>query len=157
MNWYNAKEAGVLRGAYHFYLPQKDAKLQAENFLDVVRIKIGDLPPVIDVETDGRQSGEKIRAGLKTWLSLVEKECKVQPIIYTNYKFYMDYLKDHFENYPVWIAHYQVDRPKLHEHRPWTFWQYLDRGRIKGLKGEFDFNVFNGSPAQLKKLCRSAH
>jgi lysozyme len=154
MNWHNAKEAGLLRGAYHFFLPRKDAKLQAENFLDVAKLKKGDLPSVLDIETDGGISAQKIRKGVKTWLTHVQNSTGVQPIIYTNYKFYMDYLKGHFENYPVWIAHYHVSKPKLKEHRPWTFWQYHDRARIKGLRGEFDFNVFNGSRAQLQKMCR---
>jgi len=49
-NWFRSKDAGICRGAYHFFLATKSGKLQAQNFIDVVELKRGDLPPVLDVE-----------------------------------------------------------------------------------------------------------
>ena len=62
-NWKLTKRAGLRRGAYHFYRPNRDAAEQATFFATVVRLEPGDLPPVLDVEkTDGR-SPEVIRRG----------------------------------------------------------------------------------------------
>jgi len=37
--------------------------------------------------------------------------------------------------------------------RAWTFWQYADRGRISGIEGPVDLNVFfNDKLSDLKKL-----
>ena len=46
-NWENAKVAGIPRGAYHFFNPAKNGKLQALHFIEEVRITTGDLPPVL--------------------------------------------------------------------------------------------------------------
>src|SRR5687768_11089704 len=47
-NWKKSKEAGVIRGAYHFFIHSKDGREQAERFIKTVRLESGDLPPVID-------------------------------------------------------------------------------------------------------------
>ena len=49
-HWTGAKQAGILRGAYHFIDPRVDGRLQAENFLRTVKLEPGDLPPVLDLE-----------------------------------------------------------------------------------------------------------
>ena len=49
-NWKKSKQAGMIRGAYHFFLATKDGKEQAQNFIKVVELEKGDLPPVVDVE-----------------------------------------------------------------------------------------------------------
>ena len=46
----------LLRGAYHFFRPVKDPNIQARLFIGQVKLKIGDLPPVVDVENANRQS-----------------------------------------------------------------------------------------------------
>src|ERR1022692_3007397 len=49
--WRGAGEAGLLRGAYHFFHPTVPAAAQAESFIrSVVRLEPGDLPPVLDLE-----------------------------------------------------------------------------------------------------------
>ena len=55
-----------------------------------------------------------------------------------------------FEDYPYWIAHYYVD--KVEYRGPWKFWQHTDVGRLPGIKGYVDFNIYNGSYYDLKKL-----
>lgn len=49
-HWVGAKQAGILRGAYHFLDPKVDARIQAVTFLRKVKLEPGDLPPVLDLE-----------------------------------------------------------------------------------------------------------
>ena len=46
-NWNKSKEHGFIRGAYHFFDPKVDVKLQMANFFNNVKLEKGDLPPVI--------------------------------------------------------------------------------------------------------------
>jgi len=46
-NWKKSKNAGLVRGAYHFFLATKSGKAQAENFINSVELSPGDLPPVL--------------------------------------------------------------------------------------------------------------
>src|SRR3954468_18448069 len=48
-NWSNAKAAGLVRAAYHFFDPTQDGVAQAQHFLSVVGpLGPGDLPPMLD-------------------------------------------------------------------------------------------------------------
>jgi lysozyme len=154
-HWQESCAVGLRRGAYHFYRPGQPALLQALNFIRVVRLESGDLPPVLDVENIGTHSGEELRAGVRTWLELVEKKYRVKPLLYTNYNFYQRYLAGHFDEYPLWIAHYQVPRLRLaaSSRRQIKFWQHTDRGKVAGIPGRVDCNVFYGSPSDLISLC----
>ena len=49
-NWSETGRSGLLRGAYHFFLPGKPALQQAYYFQEHVNLKSGDLPPVVDIE-----------------------------------------------------------------------------------------------------------
>lgn len=49
-HWTGAKQAGILRGAYHFLDPKVDGRIQAETYLRTVKFEPGDLPPVLDLE-----------------------------------------------------------------------------------------------------------
>src|SRR5689334_394117 len=49
-NWKKAKDAGVPRGAYHFFIATRSGKSQAENFIKKVEVEADDLPPVVYVE-----------------------------------------------------------------------------------------------------------
>ncbi|WP_246000847.1 glycoside hydrolase family 25 protein [Pontibacter diazotrophicus] len=153
-NWEGAGAAGIMRGAYHFYLPYLKPELQAENFTSMVTLAPGDLPPVLDVEVRGRQPVAQLRKDLKVWLTQVEKVYGVKPIIYTGYNFYKDYLAGHFDEYPLWIAHYKVPKLKLEKSDTLklAFWQHTDEGAIKGITGKVDCNVFNGSMRELRSL-----
>jgi lysozyme len=87
-----------------------------------------------------------------TWLHIVENKYHVKPIIYTYYKFKENYLADErFDDYPYWIAHYYVD--VMQYSGPWKFWQHTDAGRVAGIEGEVDFNIYNGSFYDLQQLC----
>jgi lysozyme len=154
-HWEESGAAGVRRGAYHFFRPNQMALPQALNFILAVKLQGGDLPPVLDVETLGDTRPEKLREGIQVWLDVVEAHYKVKPILYTNYDYYRQYLEGHFDDYPLWIAHYQV--PRLHiapgPGKKLKFWQHTDRGDVGGIQGRVDCNVFYGSLAELRELC----
>ncbi len=101
-----AREAGVTRGAYHFFIATKSGKTQAENFISTVELQPGDLPPVLDVEQSYGVKSDKLRQRVKEWLEAVENYYGVKPILYTNVDFYKQILKDEFDHYPLWVAHY---------------------------------------------------
>lgn len=150
-NFYQAKRNDFIRGAYHFFVPGIDAKQQARFFMRQVHLEPGDLPPVLDVEKMGNLTPQQLRRDVKTWLDMVEARYHVKPIIYTGYKFKMDYLNDSiFYPYPYWIAHYYVE--KLAYKGPWVMWQHTDCGRVSGIRGQVDCNIFNGSVQDLMEF-----
>ncbi len=67
-NWRRAKEAGLKRGAYHFFYWCRTAGEQADWFIRNVPKEAGALPPVIDVEWNGESSCKRrpvARAGAR--------------------------------------------------------------------------------------------
>lgn len=150
-NWSQAKEAGITRGAYHFFLPNKSGKAQAKNFISSVKLEPGDLPPVLDIEKVKGMSASKLRKEVQDWLDVVEDFYGVKPIIYTYVSFYADFMEGEFDKYPLWAAHYlEKDRPRIS--RPWLFWQHSERGRVNGIVTRVDFNVFNGDSTDFENL-----
>ena len=150
-NMANAKEAGVPRGAYHFFIGSKSGKLQAAHFVETVYLKKGDLPPVLDVEQANGASVFDIQQRVADWLLLAEKRYKVKPIIYSNIDFYNSYLAGRFDDYPLWIAHYlEKNKPRIQ--RSWLFWQHNETGHVTGIRTNVDFNVFNGDSTAFKNL-----
>ena len=150
-NWRNAGDAGITRGAYHFFLAPKSGVDQAENFIRRVELEKGDLPPVLDVEQTYGVTPDKLRAEVKAFLDRLEAHYGVKPIIYTNVEFYNKFLKGDFDNYPLWVAHYlRKDRPRIA--RNWAFWQYSETGNVNGIRGKVDFNVFNGDSTDFADL-----
>ena len=152
-NWEGIKEAGMRRGAYHFFRPRVAVDQQIQNFSNRVDLEMGDLPPVLDVEVLDGVSKVDLITGIRSWLYTIEIKYGIRPIIYTNVKFYNKYLAGHFDEYPKWIARYNSREPILACGKGWDFWQYGDNGKVQGVKGNVDFNVFSGSLADLDQLC----
>ena len=150
-NFYQARENGYIRGAYHFWSNKSTPREQAYYFLDKVKLEEGDLPPVLDVEYfPVNRPVEDFQRDILTWLHIVEDRYHVKPILYTYHKFKEKYLSAPvFDDYPYWIAHYYVDRVEYKG--PWKFWQHTDAGKLPGIKGYVDFNIYNGSYYDLKK------
>lgn len=152
--WKECKEAGIARGAYHFYHPTRSATEQAKNFIKSVRLSSGDLAPVLDFEKDLPSANvATVRKNLTKWLQIVEKYYGVKPIIYTNTFIYTKYIKGHFKGNPLWLADYKsgnihslVKNPNL------MIWQYTEKGRVTGIPGHVDINAFLGAEDEFEKL-----
>lgn len=150
-NFYNAKKNDIIRGAYHFFSTKSSAELQARFFCKIVQLEAGDLPPVLDIENIGDYSKTKLRSEVLKWLKITERRYGVKPIIYTYYKFKKDILNTpEFNEYPFWIAHYYVD--SLSSNMKWDFWQHTDVGKVDGIKGYVDINLYNGTFEKFEDL-----
>ena len=150
-NWKKSKQAGVIRGAYHFFIASKDGKMQAQHFIKNVELQSGDLPPVLDVEQTFNTNAVQLRKEVKAWIDVVENYYHIKPVIYTNADFYEKYLQGYFDDYPLWVAHYlQPDQPRIS--REWSFWQHSEQGRVNGIISKVDFNVFSGDSIAFRAL-----
>lgn len=153
-----AKAAGLYAGAYHFFSFDSTPASQAEHFIATVGDLSGSLPPVVDIEFYGdkrKNPPEKayVVSGLRELLEALEEEYGVKPIIYTTYTVYNRYIRNAFQEYPLWIRN--VYYPPGDIGRLWTFWQYCDTGALGGTAGEekfVDLNVFRESREDLLKM-----
>ncbi len=148
--WATLKTDGIIRGAYDFFHPAKDPISQANSFLNVVgHLDAGDLPCALDWEvTDGVGIADDQKAALK-WLEYVERATKKTPIIYMSSSFMP--LDQRFDRFGLWVANYGVTCPHVPNRRQsWDFWQSSESGRVPGMRGMSDTDVFNGDLAALK-------
>jgi lysozyme len=150
-NWLGAKENKMIRGAYHYYRPNENSLEQAELFIKTVKLKKGDLPPVLDIEKlPKEQSIERLKIGLRRWLKAVESHYGVRPIIYTGEKYYDDFLKEEFNDYLFWIANYNFYREEIQD--GWLFWQFTEKATVPGIDTNVDVNIYNGDLQQLEYI-----
>ena len=127
------------------------------NFIDSVPVEDNTLPPAIDLEYGGnsklRPAKEEFQKELLEYIKVITKHYKKKPILYITYEFYNDYLYPEFENYDLWVRDIYL-RPRPGKIKSWSFWQYKNRGKVTGIKGFIDLNVFNGNHDQLKALLK---
>ena len=152
-NWSGAKQAGIPRGAYHFYSPTADPVAQANHFLKTVGHEKGDLLPVLDIETSGSVSKTQLSTDIRTWLETVADSIGRKPIIYTDNGFWEAHIEGDFSEYPLWIAEWEnTESPSTLPSgwKEWAFWQYSASGQIDGINSKVDLNCFNSSSGSLK-------
>jgi lysozyme len=149
--WKKAKEKKLICGAYHYYRPNENSIEQANNFIKNVRLHKGDFPPVLDIEKlPKEQSIERLKVGLQRWLDVVERHYGVKPIIYSGESYYNDFLQEDFSDYPFWIANYTAFYTDIDS--DWSMWQVTENGKVTGIKGCVDVNIYNGTSVDLKEL-----
>lgn len=155
---YNIKEAkkhNILVGAYHYYRFNQDNNLQFKNLKNVVNKDIIDLPVVVDVELCNNpmlrdyKSRDKFRNDLSIFLSMIESHYGKKPLIYCDVNMYKYLLKNKIDN-QLWIAEYRAKSIDYLDSTQWVFWQHSYQAKKKGINGNVDLNVFNGSINDLK-------
>jgi lysozyme len=159
-NWQAAGQAGIARGAYHFFQPAVPVTAQANLFLKTLpKLESGDLPPVLDLEAPQLWTAIPAanRAALAvSWLETVESGLHSRPIVYLSPAFMTEVLHNAstLAAYPVWLAHHTMD-PGPNVPTPWTkwtFWQHTPQGTTPGISTVVDLNRFNGTLDELKAL-----
>ena len=153
-NWAGARAAGLLRGAYQYFRPGEDAVAQAKLLLRAVRrLRRGDLPPVLDVETLDDLPAKDVVLQIRTWMSYVAQRTGRTPILYTNTSTWNALGAPDLSAYPLWMARCEADcPPPLSGFARWHFWQYASDGRVDGIEGAVDLDWFNGSLSELRLL-----
>lgn len=149
-----AREYKKIIGAYHFFTISVDINQQVINFINTVNWQKGDLPPVLDLESEYSNHQAYIQKlkqyGIKRmqnealkWLEIIERYYGVRPIVYTSEVWKNNYLKDdRFSKYDFWIARYNQVGPFMSR---WKFWQSTSTGKLNGYNRHIDVDVFNGS------------
>jgi len=132
-------DLGVTNGAYHFLNSNTYSIPQAKHFLNHWKHRDIDLPPVLDVETEG-PSDKILIDNMYDWLEYVEKETGVKPIIYTSLHFFETKFKNEFKTYQFWIASYTY-KPKCIDDKRIIHWQFTDKGSLPSLDEAVDVNV----------------
>lgn len=150
-HWGASHEAGVKRGAYHFYYFCRPAIEQARWFIKNVPVDPSALPPVLDMEWNPlsptcklRPDPAVVRKEMLTYLQAVEKHYGKKPIIYTTVDFFDDNDLGRIKGYPFWLRSVAGHPDEKYGPHPWTFWQYTGTGIIPGISGDADINVFAG-------------
>lgn len=151
----NIKESrnqGFICGSYHFYRPEINSITQFNNFKSVVKLKKGDLAPVLDVELRGNLSYEKYQQGILNILELMENYYGIKPILYTSPVFYASLSNNEkVKEYPLWLSSYTEYTANQNFDRL-SFLQYTNHGKVAGIKGLVDLNGFNGDKLMLQKF-----
>ncbi len=132
-------EMGIPNGAYHFFIPTDPPIPQAVHFLNRWVKRDIDLPPVLDVETEGFSDTDLI-AKMKIWLDYIEKTSGMRPVIYTSLHFYETKFQNEFLNYKFWIAAYSK-KPSCIDDMRIIHWQYSESARLPGISEKVDLNV----------------
>lgn len=156
-NLEQAKQTDLLVGAYHFFSFDSSGEKQAKNFITYVEADESMLPPVVDVEYYGNKKknppdGDKLREELQIYLDSIKEYYNKTPIIYSTEEMWNTYLKGYFDEYPLWIRNVIM---KPHIDQKWAFWQYTNRGRLKGYEGDeefIDLNVFYGNEKEWREF-----
>lgn len=155
-DYIQAHRHGFHVGSYHFFSTIAPSARQANHFLRYTHFKKGDFPPVLDVEPTPSQvakmGGRGVMLGrVLEWMRIVERRIGVRPILYVSQTFvnrYLAYAPTIKNNYLVWIARYGEYKPDVQL----IYWQLCPDGRVSGIHGEVDINVFNGYRDQFDKF-----
>ena len=158
-DYMDAHKQGIHVGAYHFFSLKTSAIDQANFFLNHTLIRESDFPPVLDVEPSDAQinqigGGEELLKRVRQWLQQVERRTGKRPILYISQMFVNKYLAnadDIKQKYNVWIARYGEYKPDV----KLVYWQLTPDGRVNGITGPVDINVFNGFQGQFDDFCRT--
>ena len=163
-NWAGMKEAGLLRGAYHFFHPAQPVEAQAARFVAAVgTLAPGDLPPMLDIEetTPTRDEWDSVPMAQRVplavqWLQIVERSLGRKPVVYLRRSFVLEKFvhPGALAGYPLWVVDYTTaPEPALPTcWNTWTFWQYSAAGAVAGIAGHVDMDRFHGAQTDLLAL-----
>lgn len=173
-HWAGAKAGGLLRGAYHYLVPELEGRVQANAFLKALGADPGELVPVLDVEARTSNPARLAQYALD-WLTTVETALGRKPLVYTAAWYWNSVMRIDGQYpawapaYGLWVASYPLAAgfPPVADleagaYKPlmpkswsrWTLWQYSSKGRVDGVSqnGQLvnvDLNVYPGTAAEM--------
>ncbi len=152
-HWNGAGQAGVRRGAYHYFYFCRPAEEQARWFIRHVPRDPDALPHVLDLEWNHlsrtcpkRPDGAIVRAEASKFLDILERHYGKRPVIYTTPDFYRDTGIGQLRGTQFWLRSVAGHPSETYPGARWTFWQYTGTGVVPGVQGQVDINVFAHPP-----------
>lgn len=157
-NWIGARKAGVPRGAYHFYYFCRPVEEQIEWVKEVVPVDPQAIPLVLDMEWNAHSKTCQLRPGrtqilrdMKLFLDEMERHYGKRPVIYSSVDFHRDRLVGALKGEQFWLRSVASYPNNIYDQRDdWVFWQYTAEGRVPGIRGDVDRNVFFGTKSQYR-------
>lgn len=162
-----AHDAGLIVGSYHFYRffsagNTVDWGAQLSHYLHVLEnILPGELPPALDVEDEfvkklpgnGAEKAQTACRKIQAFLEGLHTHAGLTPILYCQKWYFDEYLRDNLAKYPLWIADPGTTPPQLPQWwKKFFLWQANQHGRVHGVAGDVDINLFEGDLAAFKKF-----
>jgi lysozyme len=152
-NWQRAKDAGILRSAYHYLDYGKPGRDQANYFADLLAAERGELIPTVDFEQRGTSVTAAIAlAALRDFAAQMKARGFERFIIYTSVSYWKEFGEKNasWAQFPLWLADYN-NKEGAASPAPWTqwtFWQFTPKGSGETFGTEsfnVDVNRYNGS------------
>lgn len=144
-NYREARKARLKIGFYHYVTARttEEAKREARHFAEVIRGKKYHGRPVMDFESFGNLTRERINEISLTFLQELREATGKNVAIYSDASNAENTFDARLSVYPLWIAQYGVSHPDMQNHwRRWSGWQYTDSGRVNGIHGTVDRDYF---------------
>lgn len=150
----NANAFGIVIGAYDFAQPSNtpgQAEAEADFFVSIAMPVIGDLMPVLDLETTNGLSTANLQNWVTHWLYEVYARTGRRAAIYTSPSFWTNSMGGSTwfaqNGFPLWEAHWTAATgptvPALNwAGYSWTFWQWTSSGTVPGISGRVDLDRF---------------
>jgi GH25 family lysozyme M1 (1,4-beta-N-acetylmuramidase) len=168
-NYPAAYYAGVIRGAYHFALPNlSSGAVQADYFYNNGGRWSADnrtLPGALDIEynpygsTCYGLSQSAMRSWIADFLNRYHYRTGRYAVIYTTTNWWVTCTGNYSGfagHHPLWIARYSSSPGTLPAGWSfWTFWQYTASGSVPGVSGSVDRDYFNGARDRLLALANN--
>lgn len=155
-NYARARRAGLVTGLYHFFRFDSPGNLQALNIIEATSSRPVDLPVVIDLEEFGNPRFTPTRQVIRqldTCLATLSRT-GIPVMLYTNKRGHQRFIAGRYDSIPLWLCSLDRGSP---DDIPWIIWQHSHRGRVPGISGATDLNVFAGDSAAFAAFCHPPH
>lgn len=145
-NYERARAAGLKIGFYHYVTARsvEEGRRQARFFASLAAGREPDMRLAMDFEYFGSLSVSQINAISEAYLDELTALTKREVVIYSDLSNARNiFSRALAEKYPLWAAQYGADEPSANgKWREWVGFQYTDEGRVGGIYGNVDRNIF---------------
>lgn len=145
-NYERARAAGLKIGFYHYVTARSvdEGRRQARFFASLAAGREPDMRLAMDFEYFGSLSVSQINAISEAYLDELTALTKREAVIYSDLSNARNiFSRALAEKYPLWAAQYGADEPSANgKWREWVGFQYTDEGRVGGVYGNVDRNIF---------------
>ena len=145
-NYERAKAVGLKIGFYHYVTARSvdEGRRQARFFASLAAGREPDMRLAMDFEYFGSLSVSQINAISEAYLDELTALTKREAVIYSDLSNARNiFSRALAEKYPLWAAQYGADEPSANgKWREWVGFQYTDEGRVGGIYGNVDRNIF---------------